>query len=1029
LVDRFSPGFSLVDETGAMISIKGDPVAAQPALTVLQALAAEHGSDAHFVGYGVLTGTGALETQVPRLTKGVLGLLVKLGIVASTTQVVGTAVAIDFDLPEHAKWTAATLAQAGPIFQQASDRWPLLKSPTCWYTTSGGCRFVWVLSRPIPVEGAGGLQDRLAGTIAQCYRAGLAVDTQCQDWTRLFRLPRVQRADKDASESRTQEQSYFRMSWGRIDSNAKELTPNKELVLHDPEQFKSLSGMSMSDFDGNEHAKKLGKLWERRIGKPPVQYDHRMIPEALGEAPSAGEVSRLWQDTSGKPGESAVIRMIVHLIEASAYPRSSKRNPFPPAVEAHDHLTGKKSLYQDPQQLSGLHGGILGLARTICLTLRERLGEAPGRIGPRLIHVVVLKVAERANQERVVAGRSDARDSNQLAQEVWNAVCHVYRLLRFQSLGEETDAAEAEAVKSVQLSEFRALTDAMERAVKKQLLQWGINSIPGETERHANRQALTDAGLEDQSSVSVIERWIEDWWKQILILDLPKEGRAVLTVSPTGDVSYGTVCYSDGAVLSEIKQCGHDLVPLIDMSNPVKPQRKPMADLIGECGMQADLCLSRIADRSKARMRVSSDQRVSITLVSKIMGMRSDVRPVHSPLVEGWLHCLAGEHIEKLLDWLAAFTCLEKPIAGLYLEGRPDAGKGMLGQALKHLTESQTFAPFNQVIEQFQDTMRLTPFIWGDEETTSASLNPKSVMNMYKKLVTGEIGPLNAKGKSMTEVEGYWRVLLTANGPNLLNFNEDVNENDKGALVQRTMHIQARDESVHFLKNLGGRAGTASWPERDIPQHIMWLRQDRLAKIVPGSRLFVEGIQTEWHDRLLINTGGSDTVVRALGRILREHARYPETVLVKGAEVLINTPNLHRVMEVFYHQKSTRVPSNKSVNLSIVNLSLSKSAKLYPSSVGGVKGSVEMWPLNMRAVYRALRILGENFYLLPGPIWDSFAPEDMRAEVERASEAHESEAREAKKRTTAPIPFMEVFSQQPPRMPLPAPPQPPNFQH
>jgi hypothetical protein len=419
---------------------------------------------------------------------------------------------------------------------------------------------------------------------------------------------------------------------------------------------------------------------------------------------------------------------------------------------------------------------------------------------------------------------------------------------------------------------------------------------------------------------------------------------------------------------------------------------------------------------------VNSDQRVAVTLVNKIMGMRSDVRPVHNPLVEGWLHALAGNHIDKLLDWLAAFTCLEKPIAGLYLEGKPDAGKGMLGQALKYLTEGQTFAPFSQVIEQFQDTMRVTPFVWGDEDTTSASLNPKSVMNMYKKLVTGEIGPLNAKGKSMTEVEGYWRVLLTANGPNLLNFNEDVNDNDKGALVQRTLHIQASDEAVHYLKHLGGRAGTASWPERDIPQYIMWLKQERLAKIIPGSRLFVEGVQTEWHDRLLINTGGSDTVVRALGRILRDPAKFPETVTIKGMEVLINTPNLHAVMETFFQQKSTRVPSNKSVNLSIMNLSLSKAATLYHTNLGG-KGSVEMWSLNMRAVFRALRILGENFYLLPGPIWDTFAPDDMRAEVTKAAASAAAEAQAAKAKPPAPIQFVNVFAKPPP-MPPPMPQMP-----
>ncbi len=236
-----------------MISIDGHSVVAHPSYPTAQAFATEHPFDAHFTCYGILhpdvvrsiepgpigaaaCPLSALSPELPRLTKGSLAFFDTSDVAARATipegagpfaritpyHVVGTVIAIDVDNPYHAKWTETTLADSAAVFERAGKANPLFAAPSLWYTTSGGCRYVWFLEHPVPVEGPGGLEDLMRGMVAAACIAGINADPACKDWTRLFRFPRVRREDKANSEQRTQEQPYFRMSWGRVDTNARE---------------------------------------------------------------------------------------------------------------------------------------------------------------------------------------------------------------------------------------------------------------------------------------------------------------------------------------------------------------------------------------------------------------------------------------------------------------------------------------------------------------------------------------------------------------------------------------------------------------------------------------------------------------------------------------------------------------------------------------------------------------------------------------------------------------------------------------
>ncbi len=97
----------------------------------------------------------------------------------------------DHDLPkvnnQKQVWTEEGLGEFVQGLAQAD-----LPSPTYWYTTLHGSRFIYQLSEPVDHLRAEALCKAM---IAQFSTAGIELDSSCTDWTRLFRLPSTIRED------------------------------------------------------------------------------------------------------------------------------------------------------------------------------------------------------------------------------------------------------------------------------------------------------------------------------------------------------------------------------------------------------------------------------------------------------------------------------------------------------------------------------------------------------------------------------------------------------------------------------------------------------------------------------------------------------------------------------------------------------------------------------------------------------------------------------------------------------------------
>lgn len=153
------------------------------------ALLEEWPTDAHVVQYVVTlpnrdTGDHDVVT-FPRLNHGALP-----GLKAMGAEVLQTIIGIDIDTPNHGPLHADTVTFFEEDISKKLPLWPCLMNFAAYYTTRAGARFIYVLKEPLPVEDC----ELVTEALVACFiKVGLQADTNCLDWTRLFRLPRVMR--------------------------------------------------------------------------------------------------------------------------------------------------------------------------------------------------------------------------------------------------------------------------------------------------------------------------------------------------------------------------------------------------------------------------------------------------------------------------------------------------------------------------------------------------------------------------------------------------------------------------------------------------------------------------------------------------------------------------------------------------------------------------------------------------------------------------------------------------------------------
>lgn len=945
--------------------------------------------------------TDLLTEGLYRLTTSSPGFLVDAGWIQDTKQIVSWGCIIEGDIKDlYAKqqqlnpkgvrgkipWDDGWMQTfqtdwLGP----AIDRYPNLAHPTVFYTTTNGWRMVFMWDRPIPMLGHGGGLDRLRGLLVDCIVAGLPVDTACKDWTRLQRLPRVVREKKTETGityTRTGGDRYFRQSWGCVDLQRIDVDPPDSFVGWDPMQFRPLSNRNLvEEFRGHPLEQEVLRA-ATGIAQGGLEGVTRAHVDC-GYLPDDAQVAILLRGKESAPAGtmSADVRNVHKNIKNLAESTKTEQGPMTSAaIRLLRTLWGDQPIDVVDGE-SNLHHNTYSVLFELCWLCTERLGVQDGNVTPQLLYALVIDKMREANERRNVhdAGR---RTEAELEEECWRMVVDIFQ----KRLGKRE-------------AEVAAAEEAQREAEEITRL-----ACHGGSEYH--RQMLIAQYIE----------WIgdPDWVSENIdgcLVFVTDEGVSITKLEQDKVViTKPRKNFYDW--VTHLRTVGHQLIHFMKPADEPGnlPELKKQHEITYEHGMTiTDVKRSRLVKGNQISAVKDGPDHFHLRMTLKCPGVAQNIEPIYHQQIDYWLRALGGNMQEKFLDILAMWTKIDHPLPVVYIHGASGVGKGMLLEGFKLLTESGIAAEFTDALGDFQDHFEDTYLLSIDEgATTGKGSFQKNVSEVLRRFFGGHAGTLNFKGIKGSQIEGEWRLLITANHADVLAFESDMTESDIEAIAQRIAYIQPYEEQCKkILKDVGGRFGNDvgsgtvkdNWPLK-IAQHVTYLAETR--EVQKGERFLIECPKTGWHEDRRIRSGGGLIICRAVAAILNDSSQNmiddvlyilrPEELRVTGqssAGVWVNTERFHQSLRgIFNNDPSAKIPTMQTFikNLSI----LSTPGRFYAKEKGrSYKRKMRGHKLDMHSIINHLFTsqLDCDFQEILGDVlWNEVAPPHVIEEYKQAME-------------------------------------------
>lgn len=285
------------------------------------------------------------------------------------------------------------------------------------------------------------------------------------------------------------------------------------------------------------------------------------------------------------------------------------------------------------------------------------------------------------------------------------------------------------------------------------------------------------------------------------------------------------------------------------------------------------------------------------------------LEPEYDETIDRWLRLLGGERPERLLDWIASVTNLARPSAVLFLRGSKGVGKSLLVRGLARIWDTDQATDAELIFaSNFNDALRTCPLVCMEE---ISSIKGVDITAKLRAVVTTKSRTINAKYEALFALNGYVRVMLTANNFNVFaNDKHGLTPEDRDAIAQRFLEVTPSPEAEAFLMSMPFEERN-SFAEADrIARHTLWLAANR--HIDTHGRFLVEGDEdgalatrmtthdkrfgswvTEWLALYLT----SPITVEAQGEralVYRNHGRVlvnPEAVINSWARLVRNKQN------------------------------------------------------------------------------------------------------------------------------------------
>ncbi len=269
------------------------------------------------------------------------------------------------------------------------------------------------------------------------------------------------------------------------------------------------------------------------------------------------------------------------------------------------------------------------------------------------------------------------------------------------------------------------------------------------------------------------------------------------------------------------------------------------------------------------------------------------VTPEKNEDVAAWLKHFGGEYHEKLLDWIATVSQLDRPTCALYIEGKPGTGKGLFASGIASLWGAGATS-YADATGKFNSALTRNPVVLVDE-MSQAFDGGDGFSAGFRTLIGESSRQLRRKNMPSATIRGCPRLIIAANNANALKLTENLGRDDLLAIAERILHFKTDDTARDFLDFMGGREFTKNWvlDERGRPgaiaKHAKWLAQNRTVKT--GSRFLVQGEIADWHRDLMGNSGLQGASLAALAHHI-DRERPVEGIEISGKFIYVNVPTL-----------------------------------------------------------------------------------------------------------------------------------------
>lgn len=335
------------------------------------------------------------------------------------------------------------------------------------------------------------------------------------------------------------------------------------------------------------------------------------------------------------------------------------------------------------------------------------------------------------------------------------------------------------------------------------------------------------------------------------------------------------------------------------------------------------------------------------------------VEPVYHQDVQDWLEFLGGD---LLVDMTSGMSRLGEMLPALVMTGTSGAGKTIYALGVGRIWGSSPAEPKEGHGDYNAKQILKQPVIFHDEKPGQAYIREGTTL--VRRFVTESERVLNEKYTVKVACKGFGRLIFACNDLDALFTEERMTAEDKEALGQRLVHIEARPEHAKFCEDNLSTIQKKWIRGNALAQHFYWLGLNWEIKN-KGERFLVSTSSTNLHKGLAGTSSDASDVLYWLLCYLD----HPDTINSKqGVPIVFEDRRLRVNAKALVDNWSTYLPQSsqvlrpRQIGGALSGISLRHRQKIATKVSGKVvyKDAYEIDPDELLAANQRLQVLTQE---------------------------------------------------------------------